>query len=112
MPDNIIENLANAFTHPVTVQVINQSPGIWRNVATGLITGLLTGGITLTDAPVRLVHPHVRSNPWDEWKPSNAQPAAVRPEDLRKKFSVADLRQVVFTQNGQFRLSRVGGYYG
>ena len=48
MPDNIIENLANAVTHPVTVQVINQSPGIWGNVATGLITGLLTGGITLT----------------------------------------------------------------
>ena len=48
MPDNMIENLANAVTHPVTVQVINQSPGIWGNVATGLITGLLTGGITLT----------------------------------------------------------------
>ncbi|EPK3135704.1 hypothetical protein I5504_22670 [Citrobacter koseri] len=38
MPDNMIEGLANAAALPVTVQVINQGPGIWGNVATGLIT--------------------------------------------------------------------------
>lgn len=38
MPDNMIEGLANAAAHPVTVQVINQGPGIWGNVATGFIT--------------------------------------------------------------------------
>ncbi|SHI04021.1 hypothetical protein SAMN05428958_11388 [Pantoea sesami] len=38
MPDNMIEGLANAAAHPVTVQVINKGPGIWGNVATGFIT--------------------------------------------------------------------------
>lgn len=38
MQDNMIEGLANVAAHPVTVQVINQGPGIWGNVATGFIT--------------------------------------------------------------------------
>lgn len=42
------DSIITATSHPVTVQVINQGAGIWGNVATGLITGLLTGGITLT----------------------------------------------------------------
>ncbi|HFQ9141841.1 TPA: hypothetical protein ACHTOV_004330 [Enterobacter cancerogenus] len=42
------DTLAAATSHPVTVQLITQGTGIWGNVATGLITGLLTGGITLT----------------------------------------------------------------
>ncbi|KEY39998.1 MULTISPECIES: hypothetical protein [Pantoea] len=41
--------VADAITHPVTVQVINQGPGIWGNVATGLITaGAAIAGILLT----------------------------------------------------------------
>ena len=42
------DSIVTAASHPVTVQVINPGAGIWGNVATGLITGLLTGGITLT----------------------------------------------------------------
>ena len=42
------ESIVAATSHPVSVQLINQGAGIWGNVATGLITGLLTGGITLT----------------------------------------------------------------
>lgn len=42
------DSIANAISHPVTVQLITQGTGIWGNVATGLITGVLTGGITLT----------------------------------------------------------------
>lgn len=38
MTDNVIDGLAAAAAHPVTVQVINQGPGIWGNVATGFIT--------------------------------------------------------------------------
>lgn len=38
MQDNVIDGLATAVAHPVTVQVINQGQGIWGNVATGLIT--------------------------------------------------------------------------
>lgn len=48
MQNTVADGLAATASHPVTVQVINQGPGIWGNVATGLITGLLTGGITLT----------------------------------------------------------------
>lgn len=48
MQNTVADGLAAAASHPVTVQVINQGPGIWGSVATGLITGLLTGGITLT----------------------------------------------------------------
>lgn len=44
------ESIVAATSHPVSVQLINQGAGIWGNVATGLITGLLTGGITLTGA--------------------------------------------------------------
>ncbi|MEJ1269052.1 hypothetical protein WDV93_25330 [Pantoea ananatis] len=32
------EEIINGVAHPVTVQIINQGPGIWGNVATGLIT--------------------------------------------------------------------------
>lgn len=46
--DDIANGLAAAASHPAVVQVINQGPGIWGNVATGLITGLLTGGVALT----------------------------------------------------------------
>lgn len=42
------DSIANAISHPVTVQLITQGTGIWGNVATGLITGVLTGGVTLT----------------------------------------------------------------
>lgn len=38
------ESIVAATSHPVSVQLINQGAGIWGNVATGLITGLLTGG--------------------------------------------------------------------
>lgn len=49
MPAQYIADAAtSALSHPVAVQVINQGPGIWGNVITGLITGLLTGGIALT----------------------------------------------------------------
>lgn len=38
-----------AASHPVTVQVINQGPGIWGNVATGLITaGAAIAAVMLT----------------------------------------------------------------
>lgn len=40
MQDNVIDGLTTAATHPVTVQVINQGPGIWGNVATGAITAV------------------------------------------------------------------------
>lgn len=41
--------VANAITHPVTMQVINQGPGIWGNVATGLITaGAAIAAVMLT----------------------------------------------------------------
>lgn len=41
--------VANAAAHPVTVQVINQGPGIWGNVATGLITaGAAIAAVMLT----------------------------------------------------------------
>ena len=38
MQDNVIDGLAAAAVHPVTVQAIIQGPGIWGNVATGFIT--------------------------------------------------------------------------
>jgi hypothetical protein len=38
-----------AASHPVTVQVINQGPGIWGNIATGLITaGAAIAAVLLT----------------------------------------------------------------
>ncbi|WP_338628707.1 hypothetical protein [Enterobacter sp. JJBC] len=42
------DNLVPVASHPATVQIINQGAGIWGNIATGLVTGLLTGGIALT----------------------------------------------------------------
>lgn len=49
MQDNMADGLAAVASHPVTVQVINQGPGIWGNVATGLITGAIAiAGIWLT----------------------------------------------------------------
>ena len=35
---DIASGIADAVSHPLTVKVINQGPGIWGNVATGLIT--------------------------------------------------------------------------
>jgi hypothetical protein len=44
------EGVAAALSHPVTVQVINQGPGIWGNVATGLITaGAAIAAVMLTN---------------------------------------------------------------
>ncbi|MHC0466964.1 hypothetical protein JMT66_23805 (plasmid) [Kosakonia cowanii] len=40
MQNTIADGLAGAATHPITVQVINQGPGIWGNVATGFITAV------------------------------------------------------------------------
>ncbi|EOC1318646.1 hypothetical protein ACI09J_003315 [Cronobacter turicensis] len=49
MQNNVAEGLAAAASHPVTVQVFNQGPGIWGNVATGLITaGAAIGAVLLT----------------------------------------------------------------
>ncbi len=48
------DSIATAISHPVTVQLITPGTGIWGNVATGLITGVLTGGITL--AGIWLTH--------------------------------------------------------
>jgi len=36
--NDIADRVVGAVSHPVTVQVINQGPGIWGNVLTGLIT--------------------------------------------------------------------------
>lgn len=47
--EQIAEGVAAAVSHPVTVQVINQGPGIWGNVATGLITaGAAIAAVMLT----------------------------------------------------------------
>lgn len=47
--DSIADSLSSAVSHPVTVQVINQGPGIWGSVATGLITdGAAIGTAMLT----------------------------------------------------------------
>ena len=40
MQDNVAEGMAAVASHPVTVQVFMQGPGIWGNVATGLITAV------------------------------------------------------------------------
>lgn len=38
-----------AASHPVTIQMINQRPGIWGNVATGFITACAAiGAVRLT----------------------------------------------------------------
>ncbi|WP_210524030.1 hypothetical protein [Pantoea ananatis] len=49
------QEIINGLAHPVTVQVINQGPGIWGNVSTGLMTAgaaiaavILTHHFTLT----------------------------------------------------------------
>lgn len=45
----IAEGVASAASHPLTVQVINQGPGIWGNMATGLITaGAAIAAVMLT----------------------------------------------------------------
>lgn len=45
----IDDGLASAASHPLTVQIINQGPGIWGNVATGLITaGAAIAAVMLT----------------------------------------------------------------
>lgn len=38
LADYIADSLSSVVSHPVTVQVINQGPGIWGSVAAGLIT--------------------------------------------------------------------------
>lgn len=46
---DILNGAAAAASHPLTVQVINQGPGIWGNVATGLITaGAAIAAVMLT----------------------------------------------------------------
>lgn len=47
--DYIADSLSSVVSHPVTVQVINQGPGIWGSVAAGLITaGAAIAGVMLT----------------------------------------------------------------
>lgn len=47
--EEIVNGVAAAVSHPVTVKVINQGPGIWGNVATGFITaGAAIGAVMLT----------------------------------------------------------------
>lgn len=47
--DYIADSLSSVVSHPVTVQVINQGPGIWGSVATGLITaGAAIAAVMLT----------------------------------------------------------------
>ncbi|ASN85121.1 hypothetical protein D5073_18740 [Pectobacterium versatile] len=49
MQNNVTDGLTTVASHPLTVQVINQGPGIWGNVATGLITaGAAIGAVMLT----------------------------------------------------------------
>ncbi|MHC2598987.1 hypothetical protein ACVLVH_004670 [Kluyvera sp. 1366] len=36
--DDLANGAIAVASHPITVQVTNQGPGIWGNVATGLIT--------------------------------------------------------------------------
>lgn len=46
---SVMDAATVAALHPVTVQVINQGPGIWGNVATGLITaGAAIAAVMLT----------------------------------------------------------------
>lgn len=37
--DSLTSGVIETISHPLTVQILNQGPGIWGNVATGLITG-------------------------------------------------------------------------
>ncbi|KAF6660634.1 hypothetical protein HFD91_11520 [Enterobacteriaceae bacterium EKM102V] len=47
--DSLTSGAIGAFSHPLTVQVLNQGPGIWGNVATGLITaGAAIAAVMLT----------------------------------------------------------------
>lgn len=47
--DYIADSLSSVVSHPVTVQVINQGPGIWGSVAAGLITaGAAIAAVMLT----------------------------------------------------------------
>lgn len=47
--DPIADGVAAALSHPVTVQVVNQGPGIWGNAVIGLITaGAALAGVMLT----------------------------------------------------------------
>jgi hypothetical protein len=47
--EQIVDGVAAAVSHPVTVQLINLGPGIWGNVATGLITaGAAIAAVMLT----------------------------------------------------------------
>lgn len=47
--DDLTSGAIGVISHPLTVQVINQGPGIWGNVATGLITaGAAIAAVMLT----------------------------------------------------------------
>jgi len=47
--EQIADSVAAGVTHPVMVQVINLGPGIWGNVAIGLITaGAAIAAVMLT----------------------------------------------------------------
>lgn len=49
MQENVAEGIAAVASHPVTVQVFMQGPGIWGNVATALITaGAAIAAVMLT----------------------------------------------------------------
>ncbi|ORM61168.1 hypothetical protein PRCB_09145 [Pantoea rodasii] len=53
--EKLIEyGLVSTASHPLTVEIIDHGPWIGGNVVTGLITGLLTGGIAL--AGICLTH--------------------------------------------------------
>lgn len=49
MQENVAEGMAAVASHPVTVQVFMQGPGIWGNVATAIITaGAAIAAVMLT----------------------------------------------------------------
>lgn len=49
MQENVAEGMASIASHPVTVQVFMQGPGIWGNVATAIITaGAAIAAVMLT----------------------------------------------------------------
>lgn len=49
LANQVASGVAATASHPVTVQVFNNGPGIWGSVATGLITGCIAiAGVALT----------------------------------------------------------------
>lgn len=62
-----VDMVAATATHPVIIQILNQGPGIWGNVATGLITAsaaiaavMLTHRFTLRRERLALAEKHER----------------------------------------------------